>query len=94
MYAAIMWMSGRLVYVCFKIKVLSVLHLQETGIGKTVNSLRKHDTVGEAAKTLVARWKKLVPQAVDRWVDRGLSRVNAFWNKTNNFIGIIGIIKE
>ncbi|XP_061109945.1 elongin-A [Conger conger] len=40
--------------------------LVETGIGKTVNSLRKHDTIGEAAKTLVARWKKLVPQAVDR----------------------------
>ncbi|XP_035284767.1 elongin-A [Anguilla anguilla] len=40
--------------------------LVETGIGKSVNSLRKHDIVGEAAKTLVARWKKLVPQSVDR----------------------------
>ncbi|KAJ8273067.1 hypothetical protein GJAV_G00096990 [Gymnothorax javanicus] len=40
--------------------------LVETGIGKTVNSLRKHESVGEAAKTLVARWKKLVPQSVDR----------------------------
>ncbi|KAJ6655626.1 hypothetical protein lerEdw1_004978, partial [Lerista edwardsae] len=35
--------------------------LLETGVGKTVNSLRKHETVGEFAKNLVARWKKLVP---------------------------------
>ncbi|XP_050992369.1 elongin-A [Labeo rohita] len=36
--------------------------LVETGIGKTVNSLRKHEFAGEAAKNLVARWKKLVPE--------------------------------
>ncbi|XP_060780902.1 elongin A, like [Neoarius graeffei] len=35
--------------------------LAETGIGKVVNSFRKHDDVGEVAKTLVQRWKKLVP---------------------------------
>ncbi|KAK2852974.1 hypothetical protein Q7C36_008175 [Tachysurus vachellii] len=35
--------------------------LAETGIGKVVNSFRKHDDVGEVAKTLVHRWKKLVP---------------------------------
>ncbi|KAG9355605.1 hypothetical protein JZ751_000443 [Albula glossodonta] len=40
--------------------------LVETGVGKAVNSLRKHEIVGEAAKSLVARWKKLVPQSVDR----------------------------
>ncbi|KAJ8384959.1 hypothetical protein AAFF_G00196250 [Aldrovandia affinis] len=40
--------------------------LVETGVGKSVNSLRKHEIAGEAAKTLVARWKKLVPQSVDR----------------------------
>ena len=40
--------------------------IQETGVGKTVNSLRKHDQAGEVAKTLVAKWKKLVPQATDR----------------------------
>ncbi|XP_071623579.1 elongin-A isoform X4 [Heliangelus exortis] len=33
----------------------------ETGVGKTVNSLRKHELVGDYAKNLVARWKKLVP---------------------------------
>ncbi|XP_023684859.1 elongin A, like isoform X2 [Paramormyrops kingsleyae] len=36
--------------------------LAETGIGKTVNSLRKHGDAGEVAKTLVNQWKKLVPK--------------------------------
>ncbi|KAM9384015.1 elongin-A [Pholidichthys leucotaenia] len=40
--------------------------LVETGVGKTVNSLRKHEEVGEVAKSLVAKWKKLVPQSTDR----------------------------
>ncbi|NXX95704.1 ELOA1 protein, partial [Centropus bengalensis] len=35
--------------------------MKETGVGKTVNSLRKHELVGDFAKNLVARWKKLVP---------------------------------
>lgn len=43
-----------------------ILFLQETGVGKTVNSFRKHEVVGEAAKSLVVQWKKLVPQSVDR----------------------------
>uniref|UniRef100_A0A8C8SXD8 Elongin-A n=1 Tax=Pelusios castaneus TaxID=367368 RepID=A0A8C8SXD8_9SAUR len=42
--------------------------LVETGVGKTVNGLRKHELVGDFAKNLVARWKKLVPvpQEVER----------------------------
>ncbi|XP_014895198.1 elongin-A isoform X2 [Poecilia latipinna] len=40
--------------------------LVRTGVGKTVNSFRKHDDVGELAKSLVAKWKKLVPQTADR----------------------------
>ncbi|TRY83245.1 hypothetical protein DNTS_032511 [Danionella cerebrum] len=41
--------------------------LVETGIGKTVNSLRKHEYAGDAAKILVAKWKRLVPEkSVDR----------------------------
>lgn len=42
--------------------------LKETGVGKTVNGLRKHELVGDFAKNLVARWKKLVPvsQEADR----------------------------
>ncbi|XP_058409193.1 elongin-A [Diceros bicornis minor] len=35
--------------------------LAETGVGKTVNSLRKHEHVGSFARNLVAQWKKLVP---------------------------------
>lgn len=40
--------------------------LVETGVGKTVNSFRKHQVAGEVAKNLVAKWKKLVPQSADR----------------------------
>lgn len=40
--------------------------LQETGVGKTVNSFRKHEVAGELAKNLVAQWKKLVPQSAER----------------------------
>ncbi|XP_077089789.1 elongin-A-like [Siphateles boraxobius] len=36
--------------------------LSETGIGKVVNSFRKHDEAGKLAKTLVNRWKTLVPK--------------------------------
>ncbi|XP_008937478.1 PREDICTED: transcription elongation factor B polypeptide 3-like, partial [Merops nubicus] len=35
--------------------------LVETGIGKAVNSFRKHATAGNVAKTLVKQWKKLIP---------------------------------
>ncbi|XP_053433000.1 elongin-A [Nycticebus coucang] len=35
--------------------------LAETGVGKTVNSLRKHEHVGNFARDLVSQWKKLVP---------------------------------
>ncbi|KAK7898506.1 hypothetical protein WMY93_019359 [Mugilogobius chulae] len=45
---------------------MTVEILVETGVGKAVNSLRKHDIVGELAKNLVAKWKKLVPQSSDR----------------------------
>ncbi|XP_069827503.1 elongin-A [Dendropsophus ebraccatus] len=40
--------------------------LVDTGVGKTVNGLRKHDLVGDLAKNLVAQWKKLVPQEIPR----------------------------
>ncbi|XP_067862621.1 elongin-A isoform X2 [Heptranchias perlo] len=40
--------------------------LVDTGIGKSVNGFRKHAVVGECAKNLVSRWKKLVPQEVER----------------------------
>ncbi|XP_016989175.1 transcription elongation factor B polypeptide 3 [Drosophila rhopaloa] len=41
-------------------------HLQETGIGKTVNALRKFNgEVGVAAKTLVSKWKAMVAAEED-----------------------------
>ncbi|XP_051945649.1 elongin A, like [Xyrauchen texanus] len=36
--------------------------LAETGIGKVVNTFRKHDEAGKLAKMLVNRWKTLVPK--------------------------------
>lgn len=40
---------------------VTVKHLQTTGIGKTVNNLRKDDgEVGAAAKVLIQRWKEMV----------------------------------
>ncbi|XP_030203683.1 elongin-A [Gadus morhua] len=43
---------------------MTVEILVDTGVGKTVNSFRKHELAGEVAKGLVAKWKKLVPQPV------------------------------
>ncbi|KAJ0067323.1 hypothetical protein NL108_016490, partial [Boleophthalmus pectinirostris] len=40
---------------------------QETGIGKTVNSLRRHELAGDLAKSLVKDWKKLVPKGSKRF---------------------------
>ncbi|XP_013915907.1 PREDICTED: transcription elongation factor B polypeptide 3 [Thamnophis sirtalis] len=40
--------------------------LQETGVGKSVNSLRKHEQVGIFAKNLVAIWKKLLPVSQEK----------------------------
>lgn len=40
---------------------VKVEHLQETGIGKTVNSLRRlNGEIGVAAKTLITKWKAMV----------------------------------
>ncbi|XP_037948311.1 transcription elongation factor B polypeptide 3 [Teleopsis dalmanni] len=40
---------------------VKVEHLQQTGIGKTINSLRKYNgEIGVAAKALVAKWKAMV----------------------------------
>lgn len=40
---------------------MTVQHLQETGIGRTVNALRKEPgDVGPAARALVYKWKAMV----------------------------------
>ncbi|XP_070697599.1 elongin A, like [Pempheris klunzingeri] len=36
--------------------------LAETGIGKAVNSMRRHEQAGELAKSLVRGWKRLIPK--------------------------------
>uniref|UniRef100_A0A668VIG2 TFIIS N-terminal domain-containing protein n=1 Tax=Oreochromis aureus TaxID=47969 RepID=A0A668VIG2_OREAU len=44
--------------------------LAETGIGKTVNSLRRHEQAGELAKSLVKGWKKLLSEKVPSVKDK------------------------
>lgn len=42
---------------------IATSHLEHTGIGRTVNALRKlGGEVGDAAKALVTRWKEMVVQ--------------------------------
>ncbi|KAF3708307.1 Elongin-A [Channa argus] len=49
--------------------------LAETGIGKTVNSLRRHKRAGEYAKSLVKGWKKLIPnESTSHTDDRNVSQ--------------------
>ncbi|KAL3278644.1 hypothetical protein HHI36_016182 [Cryptolaemus montrouzieri] len=44
----------------FKLPI-KVCHLESTGVGRTVNSLRKTEgVVGDLAKSLVAKWKEMV----------------------------------
>ncbi|KAM9345467.1 elongin A, like [Symphorus nematophorus] len=45
--------------------------LAETGIGKTVNSLRRHEQAGEFAKLLVRGWKRLLPKESTSYTDDG-----------------------
>lgn len=40
---------------------INVQHLTSTGIGRTVNALRKDDgEIGSAAKALISKWKQMV----------------------------------
>ncbi|KAK3932462.1 Transcription elongation factor B polypeptide 3, partial [Frankliniella fusca] len=42
---------------------VTVQHLQDTGVGKTINSLRKSEgEVGESARALVYKWKQMVEE--------------------------------
>lgn len=55
--------EDRVIYCISKLSNLpvTVQHLQDTGVGRTVNGLRKYDGgVGNAAKALVAKWKAMV----------------------------------
>uniref|UniRef100_A0A8C4ZEG3 Elongin A n=1 Tax=Gadus morhua TaxID=8049 RepID=A0A8C4ZEG3_GADMO len=53
---------------------MTVEILVDTGVGKTVNSFRKHELAGEVAKGLVAKWKKLVPQPVEEEMEERQQR--------------------
>ncbi|XP_030345588.1 elongin-A-like isoform X2 [Strigops habroptila] len=74
------------------IKTLEVLQnldmsldiLVETGIGKTVNSFRKHATAGNIAKTLVKQWKKLIPS--EKKSTRSERKQNTEKNETKSSI--------
>lgn len=40
---------------------VTVQHLQDTGVGRTVNALRKEPgEIGQAARALVLKWKVMV----------------------------------
>uniref|UniRef100_A0A9L0S7K1 Large ribosomal subunit protein uL5 n=1 Tax=Equus caballus TaxID=9796 RepID=A0A9L0S7K1_HORSE len=60
---AMRWFQQKLLKYLKKLSALPITVdiLAETGVGKTVNSLRKHEHVGNFARNLVAQWKKLVP---------------------------------
>lgn len=56
---------------------VQVAHLQATGVGRTVNALRKRPgPVGEAARKLVARWKQIVEAHVSSEDEGGSELTN------------------
>ncbi|XP_037321396.2 elongin A, like [Pungitius pungitius] len=65
--------SATVVKILQKLKDLDITLdlLAETGIGKTVNSLRRHVQAGELAKSLVMGWKRLVPKESRSLTDDG-----------------------
>lgn len=49
---------------------VTVGHLEKTGVGRTVNALRKlNGDVGDAAKSLVLKWKEMVEAIHDKEED-------------------------
>ncbi|XP_042358290.1 elongin A, like isoform X2 [Plectropomus leopardus] len=65
--------SATVVKILQKLKDLDITLdiLAETGIGKTVNSLRRHEQAGELAKLLVRGWKRLVPKGSTSHTENG-----------------------
>lgn len=61
----IKFFSFQMMYCISKLYQLpvTVQHLRDTGVGRTVNSLRKFEGgVGDAAKALVCKWKTMVAE--------------------------------
>ncbi|KAB0800486.1 hypothetical protein PPYR_01375 [Photinus pyralis] len=60
--------EARVLYCLSKLYKMPICieHLEKTGVGRTVNSLRKlNGDIGEAAKTLVGKWKEMVAAISD-----------------------------
>ncbi|XP_029305553.1 elongin A, like isoform X2 [Cottoperca gobio] len=68
--------SATVVKILQKLKDLDITLdiLSETGIGKTVNSLRRHGQAGELAKSLVRGWKRLVPKESTSFTEDGICK--------------------
>lgn len=53
----------KILYILGRLRKLPIrtIHLEQTGVGRTVNALRKlGEDVGDSAKDLVAYWKDMV----------------------------------
>lgn len=58
---------------------VKIAYLEETGIGLTVNSLRKlGGEVSEVAKALIAKWKKMVVEESDNKQDTKVKGTETF----------------
>ncbi|KAF3842173.1 hypothetical protein F7725_024124, partial [Dissostichus mawsoni] len=66
--------SATVVKILQKLKDLDITFdiLAETGIGKAVNSFRRHKQGGELAKSLVRSWKNLVPKESTSHTENGI----------------------
>ncbi|KAI4812577.1 hypothetical protein KUCAC02_023952 [Chaenocephalus aceratus] len=66
--------SATVVKILQKLKDLDITFdiLAETGIGKAVNSFRRHKQGGELAKSLVRGWKDLVPKESTSHTENGI----------------------
>lgn len=75
-----------------------VSHLEQTGIGRTVNSLRKcGNEVGEASKTLVAKWKEMVVQeekSTENNEEKGMFSILFFFNFLNDLFLTFVVVKD
>ncbi|XP_049592985.1 elongin A, like isoform X2 [Syngnathus scovelli] len=68
--------------------------LAETGIGRTVNSFRKHKEAGELAKSLVKGWKKLIPKKSTSDPEDGNISDNLFISDQNHLKNGAHIVED
>lgn len=59
---------------------IRTIHLEETGVGRTVNALKKlGDDVGENAKDLVSHWKMMVVEEEQAAQEAANCKFHTFW---------------